>query len=51
VAANSKKDLSNWENLKLMVKWWNRMEEIVRDRGAGPWFQAISDHAIREFTV
>lgn len=46
-----KKDLSNWENLKLMVKWWDRMDEIVRDRGAGPWFQAVSDGAIREFAV
>ncbi len=46
-----KKDLSNWENLKLMVKCWDRMDEIVRDRGAGPWFQAVSDGAIREFAV
>ena len=46
-----KKDLSNWENLKLIVKWWDRMEEIVRDRGAGPWFHAVSDGVIREFTV
>ena len=46
-----RKDLSNWESIKLMVKWWERMEEIVRDRGDGPWFQAVSDGAIREFTV
>lgn len=46
-----KRDLSNWECIRLMVKWWDRMEEIVRDRGDGPWFQAVSDGAIREFTV
>lgn len=46
-----KRDLSNWENLVLMVKWWDRMEEIIRDRGPGPWFYAVSDGAIREFTV
>ena len=46
-----KKDLSNWENLKLVVKWWDRMEEIARDRGAGPWFHAVSDGAINEFSV
>jgi hypothetical protein len=46
-----KKDLSNWDNLRLVVKWWDRMEEIVRDRGAGPWFQAISDGAIHEIDV
>jgi hypothetical protein len=46
-----KKDLSNWDTLKLIVKSWDRMEEIVRDRGPGPWFQAVSDGGIRELTV
>jgi hypothetical protein len=46
-----KKDLSNWDSIKLVIKWWDRMEEIVADRGGGPWFQAVSDGAIREFTV
>ncbi len=46
-----KKDLSNWENLKLIVKHWDRMEEIVRDGGPGPWFQAIQDSGIRDITV
>lgn len=46
-----KRDLSNWGNLKLIVKWWDRMEEIVRDRGSVPWFQAIHHTRIRELTV
>lgn len=46
-----KRDLSNWENLVLMVKSWDRMEDIIRDCGPGPWFYAVSDGAIREFTV
>lgn len=46
-----RRDLSNWESLKLIVKWWDRMEEIVRDRVSGPWFQAIHDTRIRELTV
>ena len=46
-----KRDLNNWETLKLIVKWWDRMEQIVRDRGPGPWFQAIHDTRIRELTV
>lgn len=46
-----KRDLSNWDNLVLMVKWWDRMEEIIRDRGRGPWFYAVSDGAIHEFRV
>ncbi len=26
-----------------MVTWWDGMEEIVRDRGDGPWFHVVSD--------
>ncbi len=46
-----KRDLNNWENLKLVVKWWDRMEDVVRDRGPGPWFQVIHDTTIRELAV
>ena len=46
-----KRDLSNWDNLVLVVKWWPRIEETIRDRGPGPWFYAISDGMLREFTV
>lgn len=46
-----KRDLSNWDNLKLVVKWWDRMEEIVRDRGPGPWFQVLGDSGIPELKV
>jgi hypothetical protein len=44
-------DLNNWASLVLIVKSWDKMEQIIRDRGAGPWFYAVSDGAIREFTV
>lgn len=46
-----KRDLSNWENLVLIVRSWDRMEHIIRDRGPGPWFYAVSDGAMREFSV
>lgn len=46
-----KRDMSNWDNLRLLVKWWDRMEEIVAERGPGPWFQAIGDSVITEFSV
>jgi len=46
-----KRDMSNWQNLVLLVKWWERLEDIVRDRPTGPWFYAISDGAIREIYV
>lgn len=39
------------DNLRLLVKWWDRMEAIVADRGSGPWFYAVSDSAITEFAV
>ena len=46
-----KRDMSNWQNLVLMVRQWDRIEEAIRDRGAGPWFYAVSDGGIREFAV
>jgi hypothetical protein len=46
-----KRDLTNWENLVLVVRSWDRIEEIIQDRGAGPWFYAISDSVIRELAV
>jgi len=46
-----RRDMNNWGYLTLVVKSWDRMEEIIRDRGAGPWFYAVSDGAIRELTV
>ena len=46
-----KRDRSNWDNLTLLVRQWERIELIVRSRGPGPWFQAISDSGIRELSV
>src|SRR3990170_3681756 len=41
-----KKDLSNWESIKLVIRHWDRMEHIADDRPDGPWFQAVSDRDI-----
>ena len=46
-----KKDLSNWDNLRLIVRSWDRMEEFVRDRGPGPWFCSVSGGGIRELSL
>jgi hypothetical protein len=43
-----KKDLSTWEWLGRLVRHWDTMEEIIRTRGAGPWFQAINEHGLSE---
>ena len=46
-----KRDLSNWHNLKLLIRHWERIESIIGDCGDGPWFQAISEHSITEIPV
>lgn len=46
-----KRDLSNWEYLVRIVRWWDRLEEIVRDRGPGPWFYAINEGSVTEIPV
>lgn len=46
-----KRDLSTWDSLRLLVQHWDRIEELVRDRGPGPWFQAVSGAGIRELPV
>lgn len=45
------KDLGNWENLSRIVKWWDRMERIVRERPDGPWFYELFQTSIREVAV
>jgi PIN like domain len=46
-----KKDLSTWQWLERLVRQWDAMEEIIRTRGPGPWFQAINEHGISEIPL
>lgn len=46
-----KRDLSTWEWLVRLVRNWERIEEIIRTRGDGPWFFAVNDHSITEITL
>jgi hypothetical protein len=46
-----KHDLSTWDWLGRVVRQWKAMEEIIEDRGAGPWFYAINEVGIREMTI
>jgi hypothetical protein len=43
-----KRDLSNWAYLVRMVRRWDELEQIVVERGPGPWFMRIYDNRITE---
>ena len=42
----SKKSLSNWEYLKLLMTHWNSIEEFVADND-GPWFLSVERNFVR----
>jgi hypothetical protein len=43
-----KRDLSNWDYLVRLVRHWDRIEGIIADRDAGPWFMAVGEQSIAE---
>ena len=45
-----RKDLSTWDWLVRVVRHWPRMEEIVEERGRGPWIFMLNDATVSEFT-
>jgi hypothetical protein len=46
-----KKDLSTWDNLRRVMKWWDDMEEVVTSKRPGPWFFALNETTVREVVV
>lgn len=46
-----KRDMGNWANLKLLVRWWDKMEDLIETRGPGPWFYALGDTQVTEIAV
>lgn len=44
-----KKDLSTWEWLERVVKFWPRMETLIERRGPGPWIYMLNEARIDEF--
>jgi len=46
-----KRDLNNWGYLVRVVTMWERMEEEIRVRGAGPWFLAMNERSFTEIAV
>ena len=44
-----KKDLPTWDWLARVVRHWPRMEEIISDRGPGPWIYMLNETRVDEF--
>lgn len=45
----AKKNLTTWEWLASVVRYWPRMEEIIAERGPGPWIYMLNENTIDEF--
>jgi PIN like domain len=43
-----KRDLTNWGYLVRLVRRWMDIEEVLQNRGPGPWFIAVHDSRIVE---
>ena len=46
-----KNDLSTWRWLTRLVRHWESIERTIDERGAGPWFIAVNDGALREIPL
>lgn len=53
IRLENKRDLSTWSMLELLVRKWDRIEELAESSGDGPWFMEIrqTDVRMRPFTV
>lgn len=43
-----RRDLTNWGYLVRLVRRWTDIEDILRTRGAGPWFMAVQERTVVE---
>lgn len=46
-----KKDLSNWDTLARLIRYWGAIEDVIVDRGDGPWFYAVNEGGLSEIRV
>lgn len=46
-----KRDLTTWEWLVRLVRYWDQMEQVVADRGRGPWFYLVNENGLVELNV
>jgi hypothetical protein len=44
-----KRDLSTWEWLERVVRFWPRMEALIEERGPGPWIYMLNENRVDEF--
>jgi hypothetical protein len=43
-----KRDLSTWDWLTRLVRRWDDIEQVMRDRPEGPWFHLINEGGLVE---
>lgn len=46
-----KKSLTTWDYLVRLTRRWDNIEHQIGERGPGPWFIAVYDEGVREWTV
>lgn len=46
VALTGTKNMTTWEMLELVVRGWAKLERLVKDQGAGPWWASWTTGAI-----
>ena len=46
-----KRDMATWGWLTRLVRHWTVIEQIISERGDGPWFYAINEHSVREMNL
>jgi hypothetical protein len=44
-----KNDMSTWDWLARLVRYWPKMEAIITERDAGPWIYMLNEKSIDEF--
>jgi hypothetical protein len=47
IRLENKRDLSTWSMLELLVRKWDRIDELALANGAGPWFMEIRQSDVR----
>ncbi|MEU7910243.1 hypothetical protein [Microbispora bryophytorum] len=46
-----KKDLSNWDTMRLLVRRWDDIEREIKERGPGPWFMAVTEPRLSAMSI
>ncbi|MBV9592627.1 MAG: hypothetical protein JO147_02335 [Actinobacteria bacterium] len=46
-----KRDASSWDWLVRVVRYWEAIEEVIRNRPDGPWFYLINEGGLAELPL